>query len=450
MTTPVLAKQVREGLLDSMPRHLPSALLSLLCTSLLCMPLSAATLTLEQAMQRANEAGFDVRIGREASEQAQARVGQARAGLLPSLSASATQRRTQGVSILDDVAVTNARGDRFDGKLSADLTLVDARLYSTLKAARKGTQVAEEELNALKESLLAQVAKAFFTHQRNLRRRSVIDANIQRAQTLYELAKNQAAAGAATQIEVTRAEAQLAQAEQARLQQQTVIVEGSLSLKQLLALPLEEPLELSGNGLSRVTAEEKPLAQGEDSYLKRADYAAAVKTLEQSKLELLAARAQRLPSLSLNGEYGAAAPNFGGGYKQAWTAAGVVSVPVFDGSKTSADTRLALSRLRAQEVRVARLALQIDAEQRLAVQDSRSRQAQVLVAEKTLKLAEEEMTLARLRYEQDIADNREVVEAQTRMAAAADTLVEAEYLYQLSRVELHRSQGDVSAILKDM
>jgi outer membrane protein TolC len=71
------------------------------------------------------------------------------------------------------------------------------------------------------------------------------------------------------------------------------------------------------------------------------------------------------------------------------------------------------------------------------------------VAEKTLGLAQEELRLARQRYQQGVADNREVLEAQTRLAEAGDNLVDAVYRYNLSRVELARARGDVRSVLSE-
>ena len=59
------------------------------------------------------------------------------------------------------------------------------------------------------------------------------------------------------------------------------------------------------------------------------------------------------------------------------------------------------------------------------------------------------MRLAQQRYQQGVADNREVVEAQNRLAIADDNFVEAIYQYNLSRVELARARGDVRSVLAE-
>jgi outer membrane protein TolC len=79
---------------------------------------------------------------------------------------------------------------------------------------------------------------------------------------------------------------------------------------------------------------------------------------------------------------------------------------------------------------------------RLDVLDNNITRAQTL-----LDLAQQQLRLARARFEQGVADNREIVDAQNQLAIAEDNLVEANYQYNLSRVELARSRGDVRTVL---
>ena len=71
------------------------------------------------------------------------------------------------------------------------------------------------------------------------------------------------------------------------------------------------------------------------------------------------------------------------------------------------------------------------------------------MAEKGYWLAEQELELAERRFQQGVADNRELVEAQNRLATASDNVVEAAYNYQRGRVELNRVLGQVSAVLTE-
>ena len=224
----------------------------------------------------------------------------------------------------------------------------------------------------------------------------------------------------------------------------------SFTLKRLLDLNPAWPLQLESFQVRRSDARAVVFGDGKDFWGKRADYVAAQKLLEQAKLSVSAASMQRAPALTFSGQYGVAAANFDdSGRKEAWVAGVGLTFPIFDGLKIGSDRRAALSRQRAQELRIHTLEVQIAADLRVTQQDANSRNAQVAVAEKNLSLSQEELRLAQQRYQRGVADNREVVEAQNRLAVAEDNLVEAVYQYHLSRVEHARVRGDVRSVLAE-
>lgn len=408
-------------------------------------------LTLAKALGTVEGVNVSVLLSREAAAQALEAANQQRVGIMPIVNLSAQQRRTESVSVATNGALTQTPAtNRFDGKLTGSMALLNPQQLAALKASRAGVAVAQADYQATVQAVMSSVAQTFFTHLRNLRRIDVLDSNTVRAKALVNLAQNQLAAGVATQIDVTRAESLLAQAEQARLQQDTVVYQSALLLQRLLDIDPARGLALAGFEVRRVNAGSFAEGFEQTTFAKRADWLRAQKAVEQSKLDLRTAKFQRLPALGLSGEYGyAAAEVLDSSTKQAWFAGATVTVPIFDGLKSGADQRAALSRQRAQAARLHNLELQISAELRLAQQDATSRFAQITVAEKSLRLAEQELELAQKRFGQGVADNREIIEAQNRLAVASDGLVEAVYQYNLSRVELARAKGDVRGILAE-
>jgi outer membrane protein len=407
-------------------------------------------LTLEQALRLTDSANVTVLLSREAAAQAVAVANQQRVGVLPNIALRAQQGRAAVVNTVNNVAVLSPPANVYYGKLTGSFAVLNPQQLSAWQAARTGAAVAQLDAQATLQSMLATVSESYFAHLRNLRRIVVLDANIERAQKLLTLAQNLLAGGVATQIDVTRADALVAQAQLARLQHQTTVVASELLLKRLLDLDLRQPLDLKDFVVRRVAAGEYAFGRERTTFELRADYLRAQKALEQAKLDLRTARFGRLPVFSLTGEYGYASTEYSdSAQKTAWLAAASVSLPIFDGLRASADSRLALSHQRAQELQLRTLEQQIGAELRLATQDADSRNAQIAVAEKSLRLAEDEYRLARNRFEAGAADNREVVDAQNQLAQVSDGLVEAVYQYNLARVELARVKGDVRTILQE-
>ena len=402
---------------------------------------------LRSSLDEVEDASITVLLSRETVAQAVESSAQARANLLPSLNLNATQRRSQSASFGANVTragVTN----RFDAQLAGRVELLDPQNIANFHATKVGIDVAKLDVDATRETVRATVASTYLRHLRNLARLEVIDANIARAEGLLELAVRQRDAGVATQIDVTRAQAQLAVEQQARLQQETELRASELQFKRLLGLDPDQPVELSPFEARLQRPAQFSGTLEETAFEKRADYLGSQRRLEQNELEVRAAKFNRLPSLALTGNYGRASEYaLDGNDSATWSGALQLALPVFDGQRTGSLTRLALSRRRAQSLRQRDLELAIGAEVRLAVQNSNSRRAQVDVAQTSLNLANDELRLAQIRFQQGAADNREMIEAQNRLAIASDNLLEANYQYNLSRVELARATGDVRAVL---
>jgi outer membrane protein TolC len=424
------------------------------CLALLSVPIvlrgDDQPLDLAEAFAAVEKVNVNVLISREAVAQAIGNAGQQRSSMLPRVSLDAQQRRTHGVSVSSGHPAQSAMTDRFDAALTGTMNLLSPSQIAAYRAARRGVGVAEFDYKQTLQNILANVAQTYFLHQRNLQRIVVLDANVARARALLDLAQRQLNAGVATQIDVTRAEAQLAVTEQARLQQDTTVVQSELQLKRLLDLEAGTDLKLETFNIRRVGQELFGASLNKSAFEQRADYLRARAALEQNKEELRAVKFERLGSLNVFGEYGyTSAQAFDGKELPSWEAGVGLSIPVFDGLRINSAKRAALSQLRSQQYRLRNLELLISSELRLAAQDARSRFAQVEVAERNLRLSQDELRLAQRRYEQGVADNREVVEAQNRLAQAGDNVVEAVYHYNLSRLELARVKGDVRAILAE-
>jgi outer membrane protein TolC len=327
--------------------------------------------------------------------------------------------------------------------------LLDTTRFANYAADRVGSQAARIGFESDLQVVLQGVARAYFTHLRNLARLDLNRANIERARVLLNLAQTQLRAGVATQIDVTRAEASLAVQEQALLQQQTATFTSEQNLKRLLDLPVGADLALAPFRATREFPEALRSISPEGILGDRADFRAAELTLNQNRLEQRASRLQRVPTVTLRGNYGWNSEVLFNDMDSGWSAGISLSVPIFDGFRIDSNQRLANSRVRAQELRIYDLQRQISDEVRVALRDAESRNAQIDVARKQASLAAEELRLARIRFEQGVADNRDLVDAQNNLAQANDNLVDALLQYDLSRLELARVRGDVRLILNE-
>lgn len=395
---------------------------------------------------------FTVLINREAIEEAFQRTVGTASFFYPNVTGSFQQSRQKAITVRNKSQGSNLVGhsNRMDAKLVASYNLLNANLIADYQLAKVGHRIAQLSYESILRNIQVEAGRLYFLHLRNLRRLDVIYANIERDQALLDLARNQLEVGVATQIDVTRAESRLANDQSALLRQQQAIRESSLNLKRMLNLDPELKIKLidwEEPEESNHEVRETPIGIVLEN---RFDYKVELENLDQAQLTRRAATWQNLPSLSLVAEYG-----FGSGYafdgreKTGWLIGAQMSVPVFDGFSIRSDRLRADSRLRSQEYVLRDKENEIRTEYRLAVSEIHTSFDQIELARKQQELGEQELQLARNRFEQGVADNREVVDAQAVLANANDQLVEAIYLYNLSKLNYAAVRGNPRLILSE-
>lgn len=426
----------------------------LLCAALGTGHAMTVELDLEEAFERAPEANFQILLSKEGLVSQEESTIVARSGLLPQVSASASQGRRMSPNV--DALTESFPGipprffnDRFDALIRARLALFNSRAWDDWKLSKLSLEATREQVENSVQQILQQIGVAYFTHWRNQRRLDVIDATLERDRLLLQIAEDQQDAGVATALDVTRAEVRLATNELSRLQQETVLLDSELRLKRILNIPMGYSLVLVDETFDTVDmAPEFTQSRFERVLAQRADYRQLETEVERESLALSASRRDRLPSLELSGEWGYAAQSWSDDMREQWGIQLGLSVPIFEGFRLSSQTRLAASSLRRKELELRDLANQIEADYRFVLQNLESRARQVVVARRAVSLNEREFELARIRFEEGVADNSDVVTAQAALADAEDTLVEAEFQYMQARINLARIEGNVRAIVR--
>lgn len=431
---------------------LSGVLAALACKS----PASAATIELDlaSALNRAPEANFQILLSQEGLEAQTQATRIARSGLLPQVSLSASQSRSMSPNVdaffrsIPGVP-TRTFADRFDAVIRARMALLSTRAWDDWKLSRLSLQATELQIRNTIESILQQIAVNYYSHWRNQRRLDVIDANLERDSLLLKIARDQESAGVATALDVTRAEVRLANNELARLQQETAVLQSSLNLKRILNLPMEADLVISDGLIGYGDNSSAFSALRLDQILaQRADYQQLLTALQREELAVKATRRDRLPSLELSGQWGYASESWSDDMEEQWNVQLGFSMPVFEGFRLDAQQRVAASEARQRELELTDLRQQIEADYRLIHQTLQSSMRQVEVARRAVQLNVREYELARIRFEEGVADNSDVVSAMAALADAEDALVEAEFQYVQAQIALARVEGNVRAILQ--
>src|SRR2546425_1180198 len=344
--------------------------------------------------------------------EADARVRQARAALLPSASVGgfwlnrSFNSRSIGISF-PGVPELIGPFNNYDARVSASQARFD---WSSVKHARAAGAQADGSRAERGVTVEASVLTTAIAYVRAVRAQAVVgarQADSAIAAELVGLAEAQRAAGGSPAIDVTRARAQLPRARGLLLAAKNQLDRGRIDVTRALGLDPATPLTLTDSLAP-------PLGAAGASVQRDSSVAAALANRPELRAELARAaaarqtgsaiRAERLPRIEVAGDYGVNGPTA----PHAIATRDLtlqVSVPILDGFRREARLDEQDAVVRESQVREADLRRQIAAEVDAALLDLGSAEAQQLVAREELRLAESELSQARERFKAGGAGN---------------------------------------------
>jgi len=417
-------------------------------------------LSLKRAVEiaLAPEGSPRVALAEESIRQSQTGIAQARAAFLPDIEASVTDQNETvnlksyglsfqlppglGLSIPTFVGpFTN-----FDARATANQSVFDfssIRKYQSSKATVEATKAdAETTRNQVSDT----VARSYLACLRADATVETQRANVDLSDALLKLSNRQKTAGTGLAIEVTRAQVQLANDRQNLIVAENDRRKAVLELLRAMGLNLDARVEFTDK-LAYKPVDVGPIeAALEKARKERAELKAQAKREEIAKLNYGSVKAERLPSLSVFGNYGTIGTEIIGAMPTR-SVGFTLKVPVFDGGRKDARRAESLSQLRQEEIRSRDVKQQVELDVRLALDSVRSAASQVETAREGLALAENELAQARRRYEGGVANSIEVTDAQTRLDRARDNSVAALYNYNLARLDLATATGSIAEYL---
>lgn len=408
-------------------------------------------LSVEEVFKRVKEQNLEVLIEKENVRRALEQAYQRRAALLPQFGLRAQQTRRQlGQGFAGD-ALSTPPFNSFNARVESSLSLIDAQRYADYRIAKLGHAIEQLDYEVAVQDLLDQAILLYFTQLRDMRRIEIFEGNMEREQRLLDLARQQFDAGVAVKIDVTRAEVRLAAVKRTLMEAETEADNSMLQLKNLLDMDLDEPVVLDRSLVEAVKSPPalKRYGQMADLTELRPELQSQEKQLDQAILAKRAVNWQRLPTVSLFADWGYDSNEaLDGEEGEAWLVGIEASVPIWEGGRIAAERREAKAAIRQNEYAARQLRNEIERQFKFAILDMDSRYAQIEIARDEVRLGKDEVEQARERYNEGLADNRELIDAQQRLADAENSHLRAIYLYGLSRLAFARAIGSVERVLE--
>lgn len=464
------------------------------------VPTAAAhALSLEEALAIAERQSEAVRIAQAGVERAQGQQTQARSGYLPQLTGQLSFQRTLQ-SQFQEIAKaaggggsdTTGGGDLANNPLArifaSENTVVaqvqgsqtlfaGGRVVAQNRAAAAGRRAAETGLTSARAQVKLDVAQAYYDAALADRLVVIAESSFvqsERAVRQTQLARN---VGNTSEFELLRARVtrdnQRPAVIQARTQRQTAY----LRLRQLLDLPLSEPLTLSDQlpdadpapaliAAAQAQAEARPVSlqvdpvtvladdrvvlDAVDSVVAHADTSAearapvrqAKQSVEAQRQALRAVRGQRLPAVQLSTGYQrfaypvGIAPNAWSETFPNWTVALGLSVPLFTGGRIHGEEQVARANLTEAEQRLEEAKEYAALDASVAIAELTRAEAQYAASAGTAQVASRTFQIADVRYREGLSTQLELSETRVQLAQARANRAVAARNLQVARLRL--------------
>ncbi len=407
---------------------------------------SPRPMTLGEAINRGWTSGVNATLARLAAKGADARVGEAKAALLPDISASGTvQRQTVnlsefGISIPGFPAVTDPF-TLFRGRAQFSQLLYDAATLERLRIARDTAEVAGLDARHVGELSAALAGAAWLQLASADATITAREDDSVTAFALRSIAQSRVDAGTAPRIDLTRSETEAAATRTALAVARNARDRAALMLARAVGLPPATPLTATGDlslGIDSLPAD--PDSAAAMAERRRSDLAAERQRLTILREGLTAIKRERLPSAVASGFVQTSGVKTDSLYRT-WNIGVGITLPIFDGFRRARREDEQQVRIDAEQVRLQDLTDQVDADARQAVLDLASARDQVNLATERLGLADTVLSEAQQRFSAGVTGSVETTNAQADVAQARDALIQARLAVGVAQVSAAKALG---------
>ncbi|HDJ23269.1 MAG: hypothetical protein B5M54_02405 [Candidatus Aminicenantes bacterium 4484_214] len=410
-------------------------------------------LTLEKSVQIALAKNPNQLAAQERLKAAQSSVREAAAQFFPSLNAQGMHTLDEKVMELEfpsmipgqppqRVEIDFTRDYQFSLSLNLPL-FTGGRLTSNFKQAQYGLKATQEMVRQTKQEIVYQTKQAFYGYLLAKEFVQVAEEAVDLAQKHLDNVKALYEVGLASKFDLLRSEVQLANLQPQLIRARNNLKITELSLKTVLGLSLETPIEIKGS------LQYQPFTINEEECyqiaLQNRPELLQLNFQKQRTAAMIGlARASGLPTVAVSGNFNYWSDQFKF-KKDTWSdyysVNLVVSIPLFNGFATSA--RVAQSKAALRELENTRQGLVnlIRFEVSQALLRLKEAEESLLSQGKNVEQAQESLRIAELNYAEGLVTTLDVSSAQTALSQAKTNYSQALYDYMLAQAALEKAMG---------
>ena len=371
----------------------------------------------------------------------QSRVGEARSGYYPQISASAAYNKVSPVPG-STAGVPNNRTtyDQYTSSVNLNQTLLDFNKTSNqIDMSKYNLESSRSDLTAVQDAIILSVKQAYYSVLQARRNRNVAADVIKQFQLHLDQAKGYYDVGTKAKIDVIKAQVDLSNANLSLINAENALKIAWVVLNNVMGNPDLREYEIEDN----LSFQQYPITL-EEATTKAMENRSDLKSLsakrQAAETNISYARSGYYPVLS-----GVANYNWAGEttstMDHGWSAGVVLTVPLFSGFLTShqvAEAKASLYVLKANEES---LRQQVLLDVRQAFLNLQAAEASIATAELAAQQAKENMDLANGRYEAGVGSPIEVSDAFATYVAAQANYTGSLSNYKIAQASIEKAMG---------
>jgi len=297
-----------------------------------------------------------------------------------------------------------------------------------------------QNLVTASEKLIFQVKQGYFEYLRAMGNQDVAQKAVDVAKAQLKDTQARYGAGTAPKFDVTRAEVSVANLTQTLISATNRVELARTTFNRTLGIDVTtltdiEPVEI------KIERKEFDIPKMIDyAYANRPEIKAASLGIDAAKKNVRLQRTGILPSMGINGIYNYNFKASGFSSENAsWIATATLNIPIWDGGITKAKVEQAHAESQKTQDQFANVKLLVSTEVQGATLNLLEGIEKVQTTEENVKLAEETLRLARVRYEAGISLLVEVTDSESALTLARFNYVAAKYDYAIGLAQLERA-----------
>jgi outer membrane protein TolC len=326
-----------------------------------------------------------------------------------------------------------------DARATLSQPIVDMQRIHNLRESKENIKAVALSNQSTREMVVLTVMDLYFRTVSAASRVNAVEAQVVSAEALNKRAADLKSAGVVPGIDVLRAQVELQSVQQRRIQAKNDLSREKLNLARAIGLPLAQEFTIADSLPGGASPEISLSELFERAYANRPEVKASDARLRAAEEAVKAAKAENLPTVHFDANYGVIGPRPNDSHGT-YAVAGAVQFPIFN-SRSKSDTMEKEALLHQRQAQMDSLHGRVELEVREALLELQSSEEQYKVAQSALTLVREQLTQAQDRFAAGVANNLEVVQAQEALALADENLIRSLYGFNAARAALAHATG---------